>query len=104
MKKSVLLLAIVAVVALACQPALAQEQIKPTDPADPSVTERIRVLESELERQNSKLDQLQKTIADQQHAIQALLDKLSAQPVVATVKESDSTPKAATRSAPARPR
>src|SRR5690349_1821355 len=96
MMKSVLLLAIVAVVALACQPALAQEQIKPTDPADPNVTERIRVLESELERQNSKLDQLQKTIAEQQHAIQALLDKLSAQPVVATVKEAESTPKAAT--------
>src|SRR5690242_15999214 len=96
MMKSVLLLAIVAVVALACHPALAQEQIKPTDPADPSVTERIRLLESELERQNSKLDQLQKTIAEQQHAIQTLLEKISAQPVAATVKESESTPKNAT--------
>jgi uncharacterized coiled-coil protein SlyX len=97
MIKSVLLLAIVAVVALASHPILAQEQIKPTDPpADPSVTERVRVLESELERQNSKLDQLQKTIAEQQQAIQALLEKLSAQPVAATVKASDSTPKAAT--------
>jgi len=93
MMKSVLLLA---VIALACHPALAQEQIKPTDPTDPSVTERIRLLESELERQNTKLDQLQKTIAEQQHAIQALLDKLSAQPVATTIKESESTPKAAT--------
>jgi putative porin len=83
--KSLLLLA---VVALAWHPALAQEQIKPTNPAtDPSVTERIRVLENELERQNSKLDQLQKTIAEQQQAIQALLDKLSPQPVATTVKE-----------------
>ncbi|HEU4432574.1 MAG TPA: putative porin [Pyrinomonadaceae bacterium] len=94
--KSVLLLAVVAV-AFACHPALAQEQIKPTDPAaDASVAERVRLLESELERQNSKLDQLQKTIADQQQAIQALLEKLSAHPVATTVKEAESTPKAAT--------
>lgn len=96
--KAVLLLA---VVAFACHPAFAQEQLKPTDPpADPSVTERIRLLESELERQNTKLDQLQKTIAEQQHAIQALLDKLSAQPVATTLKESESTPKTATETRP----
>ena len=58
-------------------PRLGQEQIKPADSTDPSVTERIRLLESELERQNAKLDQLQKTIAEQQQAIQALLEKLS---------------------------
>src|SRR6185503_5164186 len=67
-------------------PALAQEQIKPTESSDPAVTERIRLLESELERQSTKLDQLQKTIADQQQAIQALLDKLSVPPVAATTK------------------
>src|SRR5687768_9266199 len=42
-----------------------------------NVTERMRLLEAELERQNAKLDQLQKTITDQQTAIQALLEKLS---------------------------
>lgn len=78
--KSVLLIAVVAFV---CHATIAQEQIKPTDPADPTVAERVRLLESELERQNSKLDQLQKTIAEQQAAIQALLEKLS----VASVKE-----------------
>lgn len=82
--KSVLLIAVVAFV---CHTAIAQEQLKPTDPADPSVAERVRVLESELERQNNKLDQLQKTIAEQQAAIQALLDKLS----VASVKEPEPT-------------
>jgi uncharacterized coiled-coil protein SlyX len=47
------------------------------DSTEPTVNERVRVLEAELEKQNAKLDQLQKTIADQQTAIQALLDKLS---------------------------
>ena len=45
--------------------------------SEPTVTERVRNLESELERQNAKLDQLQKTILEQQNAIQALLAKLS---------------------------
>jgi uncharacterized coiled-coil protein SlyX len=92
--KSVSLLA---VILFASYTALAQEQIKPTDPTDPTVTERIRVLETELERQNAKLDQLQKTIAEQQQAIQALLDKLSTQPVATTAKaaETPSTPPAA---------
>jgi hypothetical protein len=70
--RSVLL---IAVVAFACHTALSQEQIKTSESGDPTVAERIRVLESELERQNLKLDQLQKTIAEQQTAIQALLDK-----------------------------
>src|SRR5687767_12114753 len=85
MMKYVLL---IVVIVFASSSALAQEQIKPTDPSDPTVNERIRVLESELERQNTKLDQLQKTISEQQQAIQALLDKLSvAQPVAATAAE-----------------
>ena len=42
-----------------------------------TVTERVRQLESELERQNLKLDQLQKTLMEQQATIQALLDKVS---------------------------
>ena len=59
-------LLLAAAVVFFCHSAFAQEQIKPTDPADPAVTERIRNLENELERQNTKLDQLQKTIAEQQ--------------------------------------
>src|SRR5687767_3292469 len=81
MMKYVLL---IVVIVFASSSALAQEQIKPTDPSDPTVNERIRVLESELERQNAKLDQLQKTISEQQQAIQALLEKLTVQPVKET--------------------
>lgn len=53
----------------------------PDEPVETNVTERVRLLETELERQNAKLDQLQKTIADQQSAIQALLEKLSVKSV-----------------------
>jgi hypothetical protein len=53
------------------------------DSTEPTVNERVRVLEAELEKQNEKLDQLQKTIADQQTAIQALLNKLSGVKVAA---------------------
>ena len=57
---------------------LLKDSAKPATPnTEPTVSERVRLLESELERQNAKLDQLQKTIADQQVAIKALLDKLS---------------------------
>jgi hypothetical protein len=60
--------------------ATAQEMIKtPVDSSEPNVTERVRQLESELERQNAKLDQLQKSLMDQQATIQALLEKLSPQ-------------------------
>lgn len=61
----------------------AQELIKiPTEaPHETNVTERVRQLESELEKQNAKLDQLQKTIEGQQAAIQALLEKLSVKSV-----------------------
>jgi hypothetical protein len=57
---------------------LLKDSTKSTTPAtEPSVSERVRLLESELERQNAKLDQLQITIADQQLAIKALLDKIT---------------------------
>jgi uncharacterized coiled-coil protein SlyX len=73
----------------------AQEQVNPTSsaPADTNVTERVRLLEAELERQNAKLDhqnakldELQKTIAEQATAIQALLEKLSVKPTPLSVK------------------
>src|SRR6266516_273289 len=44
--------------------------------SDSTVTDRVRVLEEELAKQGSKLDQMQKTISDQQQAIHALLEKL----------------------------
>lgn len=47
-----------------------------SDATEANVSERVRLLESELDRQNAKLDQLQKTIDQQQLAIQALLEKL----------------------------
>src|SRR5690242_7406467 len=64
----------------------AQEMVKivpkPADePAETNVSERVRVLETELERQNAKLEQLQKTIEEQQSAIKALVDKLSVKSV-----------------------
>src|SRR5829696_1928848 len=71
-------------------PTQAQEMIKPpVDSPEPNVSARVRLLESELERQNTKLDQLQKTLTEQQATIQALLEKLNDQPgtTVATVKE-----------------
>lgn len=40
------------------------------------VVERVRQLEAELEKQNSKLEELQRTINQQQLAIQALIEKL----------------------------
>lgn len=64
---------------------LARNSAKQSDGStEPSVNERVRLLESELDRQNAKLDQLQKTINDQQVAIQALLEKLSANNSAAT--------------------
>ena len=75
-------------------PALAQELVrtaaKPTaDVTETNVTERVRLLENELERQNAKLDQLQQTLSEQQATIKALLDKLSVQanPAPAAVQE-----------------
>jgi uncharacterized coiled-coil protein SlyX len=78
--------------------AAAQEMVKPAaDGPETNVAERVRLLESELERQNTKLDELQKTLVQQQATIQALLDKLSVQNSASAVKETAavSTPAAA---------
>ena len=77
----------------------AQEMIKP----EVTVAERVRLLESELERQNSKLDQLQKTLEEQQLTIKALLEKLSAQPVATAVAKEVETATAANAPAHAEP-
>ena len=73
--------------------ARAQELDKSPAP-ETNVAERVRLLESELERQNSKLDQLQKTLLEQQQTIQALLEKLSTQPTTTAVsaKETETPP------------
>src|ERR1051326_4455750 len=84
---------------------------KPADePAETNVSERVRLLEAELDRQSTKLDQLQKTIEDQQAAIQALLAKLSvksnaadATPATASASPSASAEPANTAAAPAQP-
>jgi uncharacterized coiled-coil protein SlyX len=78
------LIALPAVLCLGFLPAHAQELMKP----ETSVAERMRLLESELERQNTKLDQLQKTVEEQQLTIKALLEKLSA-PVPVVAKETE---------------
>ena len=75
-------------------PARAQEMVKsaaktPDESPETNVSERLHLLESELERQNTQLDKLQKTLIEQQATIQALLEKLNAQPAVATVKEAE---------------
>jgi hypothetical protein len=79
----------------------AQELVKTAtkpanEPAETNVSERVRLLEAELERQNAKLDQLQKTIADQQSAIQILLEKLSVKSLSSV--ETSSPPAAASAS------
>jgi hypothetical protein len=81
----------------------AKNAVKTTvDSTEPTVNERVRVLEAELEKQNAKLDQLQKTIADQQTAIQALLNKLSG-PKAAAADEPLSTTSAVAPTAEAAP-
>jgi hypothetical protein len=100
-----------AILSLSLMPAYAQELVKsatptPSETAETPVTERVRLLESELEKQNSKLDQLQKTLAEQQLTIQALLDKLSGQTSsTTTAKESETASpiSTATTTAPAEP-
>ena len=77
------LILLLAFLSLPLLPASAQELMKSSakpasDPPETNVAERVRVLESELERQNTKLDQLQKTLVEQQQTIQALIEKLSA--------------------------
>src|SRR4051794_5470412 len=77
------ILLILSLLLITLAPAGAQELATETN-----VAERVRLLESELERQNSKLDQLQKTLVEQQQTIQALLEKLSGEtsPAVVTAK------------------
>jgi putative porin len=81
LRRAVQLFLFFSFILVAAPPDKAQEaasNTKPTSSADESfVVERVRQLEAELERQNNKLDQLQKTISQQQLAIQALLEKLS---------------------------
>ena len=85
-------------------PAQAQQMIKPpADAPETNVSERVRLLESELERQNSKLDQLQKTLVEQQATIQALLDKLNAQTAATATVASVKEPEPAGATAPAEP-
>ena len=89
-------------------PALAQDIVRtPAEISEPNVAERVRQLESELERQNTKLDQLQKSLMEQQATIQALLDKLSAQttPAATTAKvtETPATVTAHSDAAPGQP-
>ena len=80
-------------------PVRTQEELDKS-PSETNVAERVRLLESELERQNSKLDQLQKTLLEQQQTIQALLEKLSVstQPA-ATASSTKETEKPVTLSA-----
>src|SRR5215217_1539572 len=87
-------LLILSLVLVTFAPAGAQELVKssakpPADPPETNVSERVRLLESELERQNNKLDQLQKTLVEQQQTIQALIVKLSGETSASTVKESE---------------
>ncbi len=90
--------------------AQAQEMVRdpakpPSDPAETNVAERLRLLESELERQNSKLDQLQKTITEQQLSIQVLLEKLSVEksPTASPKVSEDAITAATTPTGPAQP-
>jgi uncharacterized coiled-coil protein SlyX len=99
-----------AILSLGLMPAYAQELVKsaartPAEPAETNVAERVRLLESELERQNGKLDQLQKTLTEQQLTIQALLEKLSGQtssPAIAA-KENETASPVTEETAPAEP-
>src|SRR5215216_2297857 len=68
-------------------------------PSETNVAERVRLLESEIERQNSKLDQLQKSLLEQQQTIQALLEKLIGQPAATPVSTKET--EAPTATAPA---
>ena len=68
----------------------AQQLVKSVPASETNVADRVRLLESELERQNTKLDELQKTLLEQQATIKALLDKLSFQPTL-TATGADAT-------------
>jgi Putative porin len=73
---------LIAIVLIIAGPTNAQEAasaaVRNQPPIDESIVlDRVRQLEAELEKQNSKLDQLQRTITQQQVAIQSLLEKLN---------------------------
>src|SRR5688500_10201358 len=95
-KRLILLFAIISSMLI---PASAQELVKSStktvsDPAETNVAERVRLLETELEKQNSKLDHLQRTLEEQQQTIQALLEKLSATTATTTPAKESETPSA----------
>jgi uncharacterized coiled-coil protein SlyX len=99
-----------AILIFAFIPVPAQELVKssakpPSDSPETNVAERVRLLESELERQNSKLDQLQKTLIEQQLTIQTLIQKLSgvAGSVTAAAKPTEAATTVASGAAPAEP-
>jgi len=84
----------------------AQELVKGSTKTSPSddaaVAERVRLLESELEKQNAKLDELQATINKQQAALQALLERLSLdKPSTTNTPVVSSAPAEAATAAPA---
>ena len=100
------LILLFAIIAFSLIPASAQELVKSStktvsDTTETNVAERVRLLESELEKQNSKLDLLQRTLEEQQQTIQALLEKLSATTTATTTpaKETEAPPTIASTSA-----
>lgn len=101
LRRAVQLLLFFSFVLLAAPLDKAQEAASNTkttsSPDESYVVERVRQLEAELERQNNKLDQLQKTINQQQLAIQALLEKL-------TPEKTDTAAVTATTATPAYPK
>ena len=81
----------------------AQELVKPDVKTPDEVTERVRLLEAELERQNAKLDQLQKMISEQQSAIHALLERLSVSSSVKSPVPEPAAPTTVAETAPQTP-
>jgi uncharacterized coiled-coil protein SlyX len=82
--------------------ALAQEPAQPPESktVEAPVSDRVRMLEEELAKQNSKLDLLQKTVGQQQQAIQVLLERLSSfDPRVINASQSTGTSLASNASA-----
>src|SRR5688500_3041195 len=100
------LILLFAIIAFSLIPASAQELVKSStktvsDTTETNVAERVRLLERELEKQNSKLDLLQRTLEEQQQTIQALLEKLSATTTATTTpaKETEAPAAVATTTA-----
>jgi uncharacterized coiled-coil protein SlyX len=97
----------ISLVLMTLAPAGAQELMKssakPPDSPETNVADRVRLLESELERQNSKLDQLQKTLLEQQQTIQALIEKLTGEKTAAVANAKESETPTIVTAAPAEP-